>query len=379
MLPASGGKHRDARRITSVFGDQGRDLRCCKLPIDVPTIRCDPEEAAQTFLAIGGEMAPAAQPDPHFTFIPNPPIPVGGNYPAAPPAPPNPPAPLPDPNPTSPLDLLAGTWTGTGFNTIWRPHFPDTPQDRFLELNLTSETMTFSPINGPIPNRGLLQDDIKMFGLTYLQQISDATDGSGLHIEPGIWAIVPETTSPVEPPSVVRMASIPHGTVILAQGTAATAAGPPVILDNNIIPFGIGQPTPPNAEFPTAEQTFTEMDLAVPSAFRIAASAGITQAMVENPNSVLRAAIAGQSVRSTTTLSISTTDAPVPGGGTANTAFLAAGNANATLMSATFWIETIENSPGPDVLQLQYSQTVMLDFNNLRWPHVTVATLRKGA
>ncbi len=63
-----------------------------------------------------------------------------------------------------------------------------------------------------------------MFGLTYLQQISDANLKAGLHIEPGIWAVVPTTTNPAEGPTVVRMASIPHGTTILAQGTATTAS-----------------------------------------------------------------------------------------------------------------------------------------------------------
>ena len=60
--------------------------------------------------------------------------------------------------------------------------------------------------------------DINMFGLTYMQQIAEASDGTGLHIEPGIWAHVPRTSNPHEPPTVVRMASIPHGTVILTQG-----------------------------------------------------------------------------------------------------------------------------------------------------------------
>ena len=93
-------------------------------------------------------------------------------------------------------------------------------QDRFLELNETKETLVITPINGAIPNRGLAMPDINMHGLTYLQQISEASTGAGLHIEPGIWATVPHTTDPNEPASVVRMASIPHGTVILAQGVA---------------------------------------------------------------------------------------------------------------------------------------------------------------
>ena len=47
-----------------------------------------------------------------------------------------------------------GTWKGHGFNTIWRPHNPASPQDRFLELNLTDEKLVFTKINGAIPNRG---------------------------------------------------------------------------------------------------------------------------------------------------------------------------------------------------------------------------------
>jgi hypothetical protein len=43
-----------------------------------------------------------------------------------------------------------------------------------------------------------------------------------------------------------------------------------------------------------------------------------------------------------------------------------------------FWIETIKDAAGgPDLLQLQYTQTVLLNFAGLSWPHVTVATLRK--
>src|ERR1700683_5836575 len=102
------------------------------------------------------------------------------------------------PDPLGHLAALLGTWKGNGFNAIWRPHHPSSPQDRFLELNLTDETLAFTRINGPIPNRGLAMPDIEMFGLTYMQQIAEASTGAGLHIEPGIWASVPETTDPSE-------------------------------------------------------------------------------------------------------------------------------------------------------------------------------------
>jgi hypothetical protein len=275
-------------------------------------------------------------------------------------------------NSLGPLAGLAGKWAGRGFNVIWRPDHT-LGQDHFLELNVTSDQIEFTAIPGSIPNRGLLQPDINMFGLSYLQQITDANLKAGLHIEPGLWAAVPKTADPAEVPTVVRLASIPHGTVILVQGTASTAAAAPSIPNIGIKPFTIGQPA--------STVDFPEQTLATPSNFRTSGGGltGITQAMVDNPNAVLHSAIAGQHITATTTLHVASGDAPVPGGGTANTAFLKGGpqgpNANAVSVAATFWLETLQGQSAPS--QLQYSQTVLLNFNGLSWPHVTVGTLRK--
>ena len=285
-------------------------------------------------------------------------------------------------DPLGPLATLAGTWKGTGFNTIWRPHFPSGNQDRFLELNLTEETLVFEEIPGSIPNRGLDQKDIEMFGLHYMQTISDSTLDAGIHLEPGIWATVPATTAPQEPPTVVRMASIPHGTAVLAQGKAFTIAGPPVIKDVDIIPFSPGDPST-KGSFNDAKQSFPELDMSVKKKFRQpsdpATVPGITQGMVKNPATVLTKAIAGQDIVHTVVLRVAATNAHLAGVGTANTFFLTE-NASANLVSSTFWIETVKKPHRPGhFLQLQYTQTVMLDFNGLRWPHVSVATLRKQA
>lgn len=324
-------------------------------------------------------MAPANHTDPNFQFKADPTISTSAVYPegcGSPPADALPP----------PLDAMVGSWTGNGFNAIWRPHFPASPQDRFLELNATAETLAFTAIKGAIPNRGLLQADMNMFGVTYHQQIADADDPTnGLHNEPGIWAVVPQTSDPLVGPTVVRMASIPHGTTILAQGTVFTVAGPPIIHDNDIIPFGLNGSPPHKSDFATAETIFTELNLAIPTEF-CSMNPSVTQQVVENPNSVLKAALVGQNITSTTVLIIATDDTPVPGGGTSNTAFLQGGaagaaqaNAVASLVTAIFWIETVTPADGPEFLQLQYTQTVMLDFNGLRWPHITVATLTKDA
>ena len=287
-----------------------------------------------------------------------------------------------------------GTWVGHGFNAIWRPNPLTSGHDRFLELNLTDEKLVFTRINGNIPNRGLDPPNINMHGVTYMQQINEAGNpAAGLHVEPGIWALVPQTSNPAEPPTVVRMASIPHGTVINAQGVfQVIAGGPQIIPDNNILPFFFNTPEPTNAQFDEVAQTFPELDLSIPTQFRQEPS-GITQAdlqnIVKNPNSVLQNALheslQATSMKSRTFLHISTTNSVIKGGGgTANTAFLTSandpgvGNARATQVQATFWIETIAGTGGhPDKLQLQYTQLVTLDFNGIHWPHVTVGTLVK--
>ena len=218
-----------------------------------------------------------------------------------------------------------------------------------------------------------------MTGLTYFQQVSDVSTGLTLHIEPGIWAVVPATSSPQVDQTVIRMASIPHETAILAQGKASHANGPFSIPKADLLPFPIGVPS-------SAINSFKELDLSQQSEFRTPPEEmnGITQEMVNDPNSVLSPAIQGQEMISVTTLEVSTLPTPVPGGGAANTAFLLGEppqvaptnpNAFAAQCTAIFWIECIKGTP--NVLQLQYSQTVLLNFNGLSWPHISVGTVKK--
>jgi hypothetical protein len=222
-----------------------------------------------------------------------------------------------------------------------------------------------------------------MFGLWYLQQIQDAfrTDPDtgkplGLHLEPGIWATVEPTAHPEVGPTVVRMASIPHGSTVIAQGIATQISGPPVIPDSDITPFQIGNPIP--------KVPFPESNLSAATPFRqLSHPTNITQAMVDNPNSVLVSALP-QNITNTVVLEISSgACTPVLGGGVANTAFLQGSpdegpNAQTALVRATFWIETVAGAAGaPNIQFLQYSQTVLLNFRGLSWPHVSVATLQK--
>lgn len=279
-------------------------------------------------------------------------------------------------DPLGPLAQLRGKWQGTGFNTIWRPLFdPQFPnQGHFLELNLTVETLEFADIPGEIPNRGKFQQDLIMYGLHYMQMVSD-NHGNGLHLEPGVWLNIPATTDPLEPATVARLGSIPHGTSIVAQGLASSEARAPGFQVADITPFVIGHPDQKNP--------FPESNLSIATQFRSSPDLiqGVTQAMVDNPNSVLADAISGQRILNTTNLIITTESEPVIGGGTANTAFLKGGasgpNADAVRMTAIFWIEQVDDGSGGSFLQLQYTQTVMLDFGRFTWPHVSVATLRQ--
>jgi hypothetical protein len=353
-----------------------------------------------------------------------------------------------------PLAAFAGTFKGSGFNTIFRPDSAKTPtalpipvagSDNVLELNLTAETLTFSPALGTVPNRGSLQQpDAFLNGVPYLQAINDVTTPgvtTGIHAEPGLWIIVPETTIPKEGITLARMASIPHGTTINAQGTSSTINGKPTIGTVNITPFatpphGIPPGAPPAGTIKFPSQTAATQGTArIPQDLTSYITAGtITQAILDDPNTVLRDIINTQTITETTTIFIATNPVlPLFGGGTDNIAFLTgaaditlttpigtpppAPNGQALQMTATFWIETVQHTilvpvfkvgqpallvkptatnprqpvptytvtppidipvPRPITVtstQIQYSQTVMLNFNGLTWPHVSVATL----
>jgi hypothetical protein len=345
-----------------------------------------------------------------------------------------------------PLAAFTGTFKGHGFNTIFRPDSaqtptplpvpqpaPPPPHDNILELNLTSETLSFSKSLGSVPNRGMVQGDVFLNGVPYLQVINDVTvptQPTGIHFEPGMWVIVPSTTNPAEGVTLVRMASIPHGTTINAQGTFTTIAGKPTIPAVDITPTLNTNPAT-KIKFPSQTATTSNSGRIPQDLTAFIAAGTITQAILDDPNTILRNHIASQTITSTTILSISTNPAlPLFGGGTANIAFLlgnpgalanpvpAGPNAQATLMNATFWIETVEHiihvpifrpghnlplslpaeaggagQPVPKFLvnppieitaprtikvtstQIQYSQEVFLNFNGLTWPHVSVATL----
>ena len=361
-------------------------------------------------------------------------------------------------SPSVPLGVLrnfTGHFAGTGFNLIFRPNSgqttftnavvpppPTPPSENVLELNLTTETLTFSKALGSVPNRGLeAQTDIFLNGVPYVQVINDVTNlatgkadakPSGIHFEPGLWMHVPATTTdPVLGESLVRMASIPHGTTINAECPALpiTIAGPPDFLHHpvNITPFPINTDQAKNGiRFHSQDALNVNTPRLPQDLTKFIAAGTINQAILDNPNVVLHNANKGKTITKTEVFTVTTIPkSPELGSGTTNIAFLlgaSAGpqvgpNAQAAQMTATFWIETVQHEivvpvyklgqpplkirpnpahPGaampvfianppheitsPVIItvtstQIQYSQTVFLNFARLTWPHVSVATL----
>jgi hypothetical protein len=335
------------------------------------------------------------------------------------------PAPAPPPvPPLGPLAAFKGTFHGNGLNQIFRPDLGSPTKlpvsvesDNLLELNLTSHTLSFSPQFGSVPNRGEVTPDIFLTGVSYLLTVTDITNPAkpiGIHFEPGLWMNVPATKDPAEGATLVRMASIPHGTTLCAQGTWQTFSGPPTIPPVSI--------TPSIGPFPS--QTASNQGTArIPQDLsRFIKDGSITQDILDDPNTILRNAIAHQTIRSTTKVGVATTPQnPLFGGGTDNIAFLLGDpaatrpNSQSLNMGCAFWIETVEHAltvprwtpgepplaipapttsgPAPVFLvtpptavtqprqltatstQIQFSQTVILNFNGILWPHVSLATL----
>jgi hypothetical protein len=349
-----------------------------------------------------------------------------------------------------PLASLRGSWKGTGFSVMWRPnnHFdqpppPPEPIKRYLQLNLTSETLDFHAIPGQIPNRGLdPQEDIILYGLHYLQRVSDndapgfLNAGEALHLEPGLFMLVPAndnsgSTKLPEQETVVRMGSIPHGVTVVMQGAAPSATpvagGPtiPPIYPIAALPTFTPQPPPGGTDVvglgiqpaatPPSEQPGTNLEHVVPEV-RTANDVpggpiqtqsngpfpGDFQEYVDDPNLLLREANAGLDILGTITIQLSTdpiedaiSQIPFLGLPSSDIPLSTTNNCFVQSASATFWLEWVKADGQPQhhpkaawdgldghllnqgtYLQLQYSQTVILVFNKVLWPHITVATLR---
>ena len=337
-----------------------------------------------------------------------------------------------------PLGDLPGFWEGHGFNLVARPNFEHNT-NLFLELNLTQETLKFDPISTSVPNRGVAQNDTELFGLTYLQKISDRTTGGALHIEPGIWTFIKATTNPDLPKSVARMGTIPHGNALLAEGIATPFSGPPALgsfhaTDGanpafsafpsfNSTPFPVSAPplffaagsSEAASAPPATHGGFTQYTLSDPTNESSRTPSGnippvlppeITQELINDPIILLQKQILHQQSQGHTfegtalniateaplnfatavnaTTPVASVSVTAEGGSIGNIPFLQT-NANAATVYATFWITKVSHPKRRSFMQLHYAQMVLLNFPailipgkpNFSWPHVSVGTLTK--
>jgi hypothetical protein len=361
------------------------------------------------------------------------------------------------------LNEFRGPFVGSGFNTIFRPSHQDNREaadkntdlkddktkgstlvidktivetgldDNILELNLTLESLVFTPKQiGKVPNRGFKgQPDIVLHGIPYVQTVWDVTNpNSGLpddtpraiHFEPGMFLAIPSTKIPNSDPTICRMASIPHGTTINASGKPATVHAGQIDFE----PFPIKPPAHPDLFKQTLNIESVNMPrYPAPDLLNFKTKGTITQSMLDDPVNVLRAInkTLGTRITETQTFTVETPNRDTDNG-IANIPFLVGDgpskpNANVTKMKSTFWVQTVtydieipKLNPGASVtlkptnrlpeaslpefvvtapmeglknggkatvpsIQIQYAQNVMLRFGPVPfdWPHVSVASL----
>lgn len=256
-----------------------------------------------------------------------------------------------------PLSDLIGTWIGnTGWNIIAVP-----VDDRRFSLLVRpyAETITFSALGAPVPNRDE-PHTLLLMGLEYNLRITDLETNQPLHIETGMWLFQDQTDTT---PRLTRLSVIPHGDSLLATGDFSVSAGPPTIADNSALPD-----SGPDTPFGYADVYF-QVKGVDPS----------------NPNGNLQKFLEqqqeqGQIITETTTLFISTD----PTGGLVNIPFITK-HVDATKFSSVFWIENVrDTATGQEFMQLQYSQQTDLHFlpkfgapGRIMWPHVNINTLVK--
>jgi hypothetical protein len=172
-------------------------------------------------------------------------------------------------------------------------------------------------------------------------------------------------------PDIARLATIPHGDAVLALGSGVFVNGPPNfdnISDFSPLPLGVDADVDNNPYLAPYKQFKNNpfKNLFDPT----------------NPLALLKAAVQGVNIKTTTVL---TFDTSLATGGIHNIPFVAK-QANASRMRAIFWIEELADldAQGNPQFMLQYAQRVLLDFfpigvGLIRWPHISINTMKLTA
>lgn len=267
-----------------------------------------------------------------------------------------------------PLAHLAGIWRGTGYTFIFRPD-GEHGNPFCFQQNITNEVLTFIPLLTSVTDRGAQgQIDVPLKGIFYEQVIVDATKITNvLHFESGHWLFIPKTAVPLKGDSVARQATILHGASFTATGDAPSVK--PTDVKPNIISVGTA-PIGPQVDTPHYLDQFDNATL-LP---------GLPEGSIKDPSLILKHQLATQKVIDSVTFDVSAKIAAPESngesGGIANIPFLDK-NAQVTSLRAALYVEHIEDSDGQAAMQLQYIQSTMLKFDEINWPHVSVANLRR--
>ncbi len=321
------------------------------------------------------------------------------------------------------VELLEGTWASEaqGWNLIALP--TSAPKKFRLLMNQYGETLSFNRFADlNVPNRGILPekgktdqtiDAIAYEQIVHQRAVADfpksgltAKNGGGIHHEPGFFLQLLNhvTTGHTEEDGkdngkeekleIARQASIPHGNSVLAMGTIRTFPGAPKIGTDK-------KPADMNKEDATPERIkntdFNKNAYLEPyknfedhpffGNVKDHKKTGFPGLFPTDANAILKFALSKLHVKQTTVLHFDTkyrnkylTSTPI-----SNIPFVQR-EANVTEMHADFWIMELEKNDKsePTEFIMQYSQTVYLEFFDsdtlgklIRWPHVSINTLRK--
>lgn len=275
--------------------------------------------------------------------------------------------------------LAGGIWTTEkrGWNMIALP--AQKTNDYRLLLNRYSEKLIFINADKAVSNRGLDRETRKtkdqiLVALDYEQtttqiKVEDKPKTEHMppvikkiHHEPGLFLFL--LNHETDDLKIARLATIPHGNSVLALGRVNTKDGPPEIPLINGLPEGVNGDEEYLAPYRHFQANLFDKDFDP-----------------VNPNALLRKTNAKLNIIRHTEFHF---DTRFETGGIVNIPFIET-QADAVEMQSSFWLSEIKTGAGEIELQLQYSQNVILEFGKrldgksgkIRWPHVSISTLRK--
>lgn len=223
------------------------------------------------------------------------------------------------------------------------------PLPRFVSSR-TTETIVVGDALGSVPNKGS-KDEFSELAAPYEHRAYDE-NGNMIHAENGFWLVTPKTQQPSADPSVANLSSIPHGTVAIVQGPLPARQ--------------TGQAQVPVSDVAPVMPTSPPQELAKPTG-------PLAPEFIDNVAAYIQLRIAADHTGLLWQLALEST-------GVANVAFLDP-NAKVTSVKSTVWIGNLgirADGVGEQAASvLAYVQTVLVSFDGIDWPHVSVGYLTK--